>query len=198
MRLWARIARGFLQQAFIFPVMTLVYGLKVSGRENLAGLSGPVLFAANHHLGLDNPLIFKAVTRKWRRRLAVAAAAELWRNPVWWVLNPLLGNGIPHRPGRPDQTQPGKLGRNHGTRVVRPALSGRRADYRRTHETLYAGRRAYCSRGVESLLSPCVWKLHASAAHRGSHSSAVDMCKSYSDHPSSSHPAPTTNPQPLP
>ena len=95
MRLWARIARGFLQQAFIFPVMTLVYGLKVSGRENLAGLSGPVLFAANHHLGLDNPLIFKAVTRKWRRRLAVAAAAELWRNPVWWVLNPLLGNGFP-------------------------------------------------------------------------------------------------------
>ncbi len=95
MRLWARMVRGFLQQGLVFPVMTLAYGLKVTGRDNLAGLNGPVMFACNHHMGLDNPLIFKAITRRWRRRLAVAAAAELWRNPVWWVLNPLLGNGFP-------------------------------------------------------------------------------------------------------
>ena len=95
MRWWARMARGFFHQGAIFPLMTLAYGLKVSGSENLAGLTGPVLFASNHHLGLDNPLIFKAVTRRWRRRLAVAAAAELWSNPIWWVLNPLLGNGFP-------------------------------------------------------------------------------------------------------
>ena len=75
--------------------MTLAYGLRVSGRENLSGLTGPVLFASNHHLGLDNPLILKAVTRRWRRHLAIAAAAELWQNPAWWVLNPLLGNGFP-------------------------------------------------------------------------------------------------------
>ena len=95
MRLWARMARGFLQQGLVFPLMTLAYGLRVSGRENLAGLTGPVLFACNHHLGLDNPLILRAINRRWRRRLAVAAASELWRNPVWWVLNPLLGNGFP-------------------------------------------------------------------------------------------------------
>ena len=95
MRWWARMARGFFHQGAIFPLMTLAYGLKVSGSENLAGLTGPVLFASNHHLGLDNPLIFKAVTRRWRSRLAVAAAAELWSNPIWWVLNPLLGNGFP-------------------------------------------------------------------------------------------------------
>ena len=95
MRWWARMARGFFHQGAVFPLMTLAYGLKVSGSENLEGLTGPVLFASNHHLGLDNPLIFKAVTRRWRRRLAVAAAAELWSNPVWWVLNPLLGNGFP-------------------------------------------------------------------------------------------------------
>ena len=95
MRMWARMARGFLQQGLVFPLMTLAYGLKVSGKENITGLTGPVLFASNHHLGLDNPLIFKAVTRHWRRRLAVAAAAELWQNPIWWVLNPLLGNGFP-------------------------------------------------------------------------------------------------------
>ncbi len=95
MRMWARMARGLLQQGLVFPLITLAYGLKVSGKDNLAGLTGPVLFASNHHLGLDNPLIFKAVTRRWRSRLAVAAAAELWSNPIWWVLNPLLGNGFP-------------------------------------------------------------------------------------------------------
>ena len=79
MRMWARMARGLLQQGLVFPLITLAYGLKVSGKENLAGLTGPVLFASNHHLGLDNPLIFKAVTRRWRSRLAVAAAAELWQ-----------------------------------------------------------------------------------------------------------------------
>ena len=95
MRLWARTIRGFLQQGLVFPIVWFAYRLRVTGRENLAGLSGPVLFASNHHLGLDNALIFKAVTRKWRSRLAVAAAAELWHNPVWWVINPLLGNGFP-------------------------------------------------------------------------------------------------------
>ena len=95
MRWWARMARGFFQQGAVFPIISLAYGLKVSGSKNLAGLTGPVLFASNHHLGLDNPLIFKALTRRWRSRLAVAAAAELWSNPIWWVLNPLLGNGFP-------------------------------------------------------------------------------------------------------
>ncbi len=95
MRLWCRVLRGFLQRAVVFPLMSLPYGLKVVGRENLEGITGPVLFASNHNLGLDNPLIIKAVPLKWRRRMAVAGAADLWRNPVWWVVNPLLGNAFP-------------------------------------------------------------------------------------------------------
>ena len=112
MRLWARMARGLLQQGLVFPLMTLAYGLRVSGRENLSGLTGPVLFASNHHLGLDNPLILKAVTRRWRRHLAIAAAAELWQNPAWWVLNPLLGNGFPiarEGPVRPSLENLGRI-----------------------------------------------------------------------------------------
>ena len=111
MRMWARMARGFLQQGLVFPLLTLAYGLKVSGKENLTGLNGPVLFASNHHLGLDNPIIFKAVTRRWRRRLAVAAAAELWQNPIWWVLNPLLGNGFPIARSGPIRPSLENLGR---------------------------------------------------------------------------------------
>ena len=95
MQWWCRILRGFLQRTVIFPLVILPYKLKVVGRENLDGITGPVLFASNHSLGLDNPLIIKAVPVKWRRRMAVAGAAHLWKNPVWWIMNPLLGKRLP-------------------------------------------------------------------------------------------------------
>ena len=95
MRWWCRMARGFLQRALVFPATRAVYSLKVTGRGRLRGVTGPVVFASNHSLGLDNPLIIKAVPQEWRRRLAIAGAAHLWRNPIRWVANPLLGNGFP-------------------------------------------------------------------------------------------------------
>ena len=95
MRWWCRMTRGALQRGVVFPFVALPYGLKVTGRERLDGITGPVLFASNHNLGLDNPLIIKAVPIEWRRRMAIAGAANLWRNPVWWIMNPLLGNGFP-------------------------------------------------------------------------------------------------------
>ena len=95
MRWWCRMTRGALQRGVVFPFVALPYGLKVTGREHLEGITGPVLFASNHNLGLDNPLIIKAVPIEWRRRMAIAGAANLWRNPVWWIMNPLLGNGFP-------------------------------------------------------------------------------------------------------
>ena len=95
MRWWCRILRGFLQRAIIFPVVSLPYSLKITGRERLEGVTGPVLFASNHNLGLDNPLIIKAIPLNLRRRMAIAGAAHLWKNPVYWIMNPLLGNGFP-------------------------------------------------------------------------------------------------------
>ncbi len=92
---WCRMTRGMIQRLLVFPLLKLPYGLKVSGQENLRAIDGPVLFASNHSLGLDNPLIIKAVPPAWRRRLAIAGAAALWKNPVFWVMNPLLGNGFP-------------------------------------------------------------------------------------------------------
>lgn len=79
----------------VFPLTALAYDLRVRGKERLDGVCGPVLFAANHSLHLDNPLIIKALPRPWRRRLAIAAAAHLWRNPFWATVNPLMGNGFP-------------------------------------------------------------------------------------------------------
>ena len=112
MQWWCRMTRGVLQQGVMFPLTALPYGLKVTGRENLEGITGPVLFASNHNLGLDNPLIIKAVPLKWRRRMAVAGAANLWKNPVWWIMNPLLGNGFPlarEGPVRPSLENMGKI-----------------------------------------------------------------------------------------
>ena len=95
MRWWCRLISGALQRVVIFPLVRLSYSVKIRNREHLEGVTGPVLFASNHNLGLDNPLILKALPLKWRRRMAIAGAASLWRNPVWWVVNPLLGNGFP-------------------------------------------------------------------------------------------------------
>ena len=92
---WCRMTRGAIQRLLVFPLLKLPYGLKVAGQENLRAINGPVLFASNHSLGLDNPLIIKAVPPAWRRRLAIAGAAVLWKNPVFWVMNPLLGNAFP-------------------------------------------------------------------------------------------------------
>ena len=114
MQWWCRMTRGILQRSLMFPLTALPYGLKVKGRENLEGITGPVLFASNHNLGLDNPLIIKAVPLKWRRRMAVAGAADLWKNPVWWIMNPILGNGFPLREAGCGQAQPGEHGQNHG------------------------------------------------------------------------------------
>ena len=80
---------------FLFPVLAWAYHVRVSGRENLRGLKGPVLIAANHNLALDNGLILKAMPWRVRRRLAIAANAETFRSPVWRIVNPFLGNGFP-------------------------------------------------------------------------------------------------------
>ena len=112
MRWWCRMLRGFLQRSVVFPLAALSYGLKVAGRENLEGITGPVLFASNHNLGLDNPLIIKSVPLRWRRRMAVAGAADLWKNPVWWIVNPLLGNAFPlarEGPVRPSLENMGRI-----------------------------------------------------------------------------------------
>ena len=123
MQWWCRMTRGVLQRSVMFPLTALPYGLKVTGRENLEGITGPVLFASNHNLGLDNPLIIKAVPLKWRRRMAVAGAADLWKNPVWWIMNPLLGNGFPlAREGsvRPSLENMGKVMDNGWSVLVYP------------------------------------------------------------------------------
>ena len=92
---WCRPLRGLIQRVVIFPALRWLYGFRVVGASNVEGLEGPVLFAANHCLRLDNGLIIKAMPLRHRRRLAIAAWEELWRNPAYRITHPLLGNGFP-------------------------------------------------------------------------------------------------------
>ena len=52
--------------------------LKVQGLQHLAGLKGPVLFAANHQSHMDTPAIMLALPPEQRYRLAVAMAKEFF------------------------------------------------------------------------------------------------------------------------
>ncbi len=53
------------------------------GLDVLAELDGPVVFVANHTSHLDTPLILCSLPDEWRRRTAVAAAADYFFD-TWW------------------------------------------------------------------------------------------------------------------
>jgi 1-acyl-sn-glycerol-3-phosphate acyltransferase len=58
------------------PLMDLYTRRRVTGRELLDQLTGPVVFVANHSSHMDTPLILRSLPSRWRRRTAVAAATD--------------------------------------------------------------------------------------------------------------------------
>lgn len=70
---WIRTAAFYLLQR---PAMLILGWPRVRGRENLRGVEGPVLVAANHITYLDPAYVLAALPRRLRLRLAVAMEGE--------------------------------------------------------------------------------------------------------------------------
>lgn len=98
---WARsglasTVRELVLSAILAPLMSLYARRRVTGHQHLAGLEGPVLFVANHSSHMDTPLILRALPWSWRRRTAVAAAADyFYTRPMLAHTVSLMFNTVP-------------------------------------------------------------------------------------------------------
>ncbi len=107
----ARIAREVTQKGALEPLLRSQVRARVEGLDVLAGLEGPVIFVANHASHLDTPLILLSLPDEWRRRTAVAAAADYFFD-TWWraVGSAVLFNTFPiERRGGTMATTPGEV-----------------------------------------------------------------------------------------
>ncbi len=85
---WARsrpagAVRGALLHGVLGPLMDLYTRRRVTGHEHLAALEAPVLFVSTHASHMDTPALLRALPREWRRRTAVAAAADYFFEKRW-------------------------------------------------------------------------------------------------------------------
>lgn len=113
---WARrkpaiAAREVAQKAGLEPVFRSAVRTRVHGLDILERLEGPVIFAANHASHLDTPLVLLSLPDEWRRRTAVAAAADYFFD-TWWraVGSSVLFNTFPiDRRGGTMSATPGEV-----------------------------------------------------------------------------------------
>jgi 1-acyl-sn-glycerol-3-phosphate acyltransferase len=85
---WSRSRTGtalreIVQTGGLNPLLRSQVKVRAEGLDVLGRVRGPVLFAANHASHIDTPLILCTLPDQWRRRTAVAAAADYFFD-TWW------------------------------------------------------------------------------------------------------------------
>ena len=72
------LVRRLSHATWIVPLTRLFAHARVEGREHLAALQGPVVFASNHQSHMDVPVILAALPGRWRARVAPAMLKEFF------------------------------------------------------------------------------------------------------------------------
>jgi long-chain acyl-CoA synthetase len=72
----AKLIRNVALSIVWLPLTRLFAHARISGREHLVSLRGPVIFAPNHQSHLDTPLILSALPARYRYHVAVAMWKE--------------------------------------------------------------------------------------------------------------------------
>jgi long-chain acyl-CoA synthetase len=86
----ARVFRFAVLNLVARPAMLILAWPKIRGRQNLRGVSGPVLVVSNHVTYLDPGYVLEALPGRLRRRLAVAMDGEVLAR----MRNPAPGTGL--------------------------------------------------------------------------------------------------------
>jgi 1-acyl-sn-glycerol-3-phosphate acyltransferase len=107
----ARAARELILRYGFRPIVWTETDPVVEGLDRLDGLHPPVLFVANHASHIDTPLLLCSLPREWRRRTAVAAAADYFFDVKWRAATTaLMFNTFPvYRTGGPKATTTARL-----------------------------------------------------------------------------------------
>ncbi|MGE3518453.1 MAG: 1-acyl-sn-glycerol-3-phosphate acyltransferase, partial [Vicinamibacterales bacterium] len=75
----AQIVRRVSLPTWILPLARIFAHLSVDGLDRIAGITEPVIFAANHQSHMDTPVILSALPARLRYRVAPAMAKEFFK-----------------------------------------------------------------------------------------------------------------------
>lgn len=82
-RYGVRLARAVLLDNVARPALAVLARPTVSGADRLAGLAGPVIFAANHNSHVDTALVLLSLPARLRHRTVVTAGADYFFDRPW-------------------------------------------------------------------------------------------------------------------